>query len=170
MRAKEKRDILSLRRLARSLGGTISIRTENKPSEDAGYFIYADKKVIAIRSKNDSWKQIIMCLIHEVSHLLGHNINGNDKVFSMAFKHVDKEMEEWPKKTRKAFFQLEKRDIKLMSRVWRMAKIKTLTLEEVVAEQFYDTQVYEFYSKSGRHLDGEQRRELRDFCKKCVGL
>lgn len=166
-----KADIQRLRKYAKELGGQINIHKQNsRKGHDAGYYFFEEKRAVAFKGPRTSWKDVVLYLIHEMAHMAGHMKYGNDALHKKAFKHIGKSEENWPKETRRAFYLFEKRDINTMHKIWRKAGIKSVTLEDVLVEQMYDTQVYEHFWKTGKHMPKVQREALRNECEQVVTL
>nr|BFD64873.1 hypothetical protein BdHM001_35540 [Bdellovibrio sp. HM001] len=152
-------DIKKLRDFAKSLGVRVIIR--RKTSDDAGTYDYDSKLVTINIQKKWSQKDIVKALIHEVAHAHGDKLFGRDHVFKKAFKHAGEDCRTMPAETRRAIYQLEKRDIERMHSIWKMLDLKSVSEKEVIDDALFDLTVYEYYADASRHLSKRRRSQLK---------
>lgn len=156
---KQNRDIQKIRARAKELGVRVFFR-KTKTKDNDGCYVYDDKIINIFYTNKSRAKSIIIALIHELCHAEGHAKYGNCNLIKMAFRDVDLDSSQWSKKTRRAFFNLEKRDILRMVSVYKRLKLSSVSRHEVQAAQIFDLDMYRGFFLTGRYPSVSKRGKI----------
>lgn len=156
-------DIRKARGFLKTLKAKLIIRKVLKP-QDCCYF-YDTRTIIINKHPRMTRKEVILSLIHEISHALGHAQNGCDVLFRKAFRVSHLPFSDWPLEQKKALYSVEKRDLTKMLSLYRQIGFTSVSLHDVAAIRMYDTLIYKMAAQTGSFGTKKEQAIALEFCK-----